>query len=153
MIEYLDLKTYLVGDIHTKVDRASMANSLEVRAPLLDHELIEWVSGLNPDLKLNGQQGKYILKKAMEPHLPRDVLYRNKMGFAVPLDEWFRGPLKQRVKESLLGESMRQSGIFNMGYVEHLVSQHQAGLRDYSAPLWTLLMFDAFQRQVMQEVA
>jgi len=153
LIEYLDLKTYLVGDIHTKVDRASMANSLEVRAPLLDHELIEWVSGLNPDLKLNGQMGKYILKKALEPHLPNDVLYRNKMGFSVPLAEWFRGPLKQRVKDSLLGESMRQCGIFNMDYVEHLVSQHQAGLRDYSAAIWTLLMFDAFQRQVMQEVA
>lgn len=153
LIEYLDLKTYLVGDIHTKVDRASMANSLEVRAPLLDHELIEWVSGLNPDLKLNGQMGKYILKKALEPHLPNDVLYRNKMGFSVPLAEWFRGPLKQRVKDSLLGESMRQCGIFNMDYVEHLVSQHQAGLRDYSASIWTLLMFDAFQRQVMQEAA
>ncbi len=153
LIEYLDLKTYLVGDIHTKVDRASMANSLEVRAPLLDHELIEWVSGLNPDLKLNGQMGKYILKKALEPHLPNDVLYRNKMGFSVPLAEWFRGPLKQRVKESLLGESMRQCGIFNMDYVEHLVSQHQSGLRDYSASIWTLLMFDAFQRQVMQEAA
>jgi len=149
LIEYLDLKTYLVGDIHTKVDRASMANSLEVRAPLLDHELIEWVSGLNPDLKLNGQMGKYILKKAMEPHLPNDVLYRDKMGFSVPLAEWFRGPLKQRVKESLLGESMRQSGIFNMDYVEHLVTQHQSGLRDYSAAIWTLLMFDAFQRQVL----
>ena len=153
LIEYLDLKTYLVGDIHTKVDRASMANSLEVRAPLLDHKLIEWVSGLNPDLKLNGQLGKYILKKAMEPYLPHHVLYRDKMGFAVPLAEWFRGPLKQRVKDSLLGESMRLSGIFNMGYVEHMVSQHQAGLRDYSAPIWTLLMFDAFQRQVMQEAA
>lgn len=151
LIEYLDLKTYLAGDIHTKVDRASMANSLEVRAPLLDHELIEWVSGLSPDLKLNGQMGKYILKKAMEPHLPHDVLYRNKMGFAVPLAEWFRGPLKYMVRESLLGESMRQSGIFNMGYVEHLVTQHQAGLRDYSASIWSLLMFDAFQRQVMQE--
>lgn len=150
LIQYLDLKTYLVGDIHTKVDRASMANSLEVRAPLLDHQLVEWVSGLNPDLKLNGQMGKYILKKAMEPHLPRDVLYRNKMGFAVPLAEWFRGPLKQRVRESLLGASMHQSGLFNMPYVEHLVSQHQSGLRDYSAAIWTLLMFDAFQRHVLQ---
>ena len=149
LIQYLDLKTYLVGDIHTKVDRASMANSLEVRAPLLDHELIEWVSGLNPDLKLNGQMGKYVLKKAMEPHLPNDVLYRSKMGFAVPLAEWFRGPLKQRVKDSLLGDSMRECGFFDMKYVEHLVSQHQSGLRDYSASIWTLLMFDAFQRQVL----
>ncbi len=149
LIQYLDLKTYLVGDIHTKVDRASMANSLEVRAPFLDHELIEWVSGLDPALKLNGQKSKYILKKAMEPYLPNDVLYRQKMGFSVPLAEWFRGPLKQKVRESLLGESMQQSGIFNMKYVKELVDHHQSGLRDYSAPLWTLLMFDAFQRQVL----
>ncbi|MDT8383050.1 MAG: amidotransferase 1, exosortase A system-associated [Gammaproteobacteria bacterium] len=149
LIQYLDLKTYLVGDIHTKVDRASMANSLEVRAPLLDHKLIEWVSGLNPDLKLHGQESKYILKKAMEPYLPNDVLYRNKMGFSVPLAEWFRGPLKQRVQDSLLGETMQQSGIFNMDYIKHLVSQHQSGLRDYSAAIWTLLMFDAFLRKIM----
>jgi len=149
LIQYLDLKTYLVGDIHTKVDRASMANSLEVRAPLLDHELIEWVSGLNPDLKLHRQQSKYILKKAMEPYLPHDVLYRQKMGFSVPLAEWFRGPLKQRVRDSLLGDAMHDSGIFNMGYVKQIVNQHQSGVRDFSASIWTLLMFDAFQRQVM----
>ncbi len=148
LIQYLDLKTYLVGDILTKVDRASMANSLEVRAPLLDYRLIEWVSGLNPDLKLNGQQTKYILKKTMEPYLPHDVLYRKKMGFAVPLADWFRGPLKQRVRDALLGEPMRESGFFNMKYIEHLVSQHQSGVRDYSASIWSLLMFDAFQRQV-----
>ncbi len=148
-IQYLDLKTYLVGDIHTKVDRASMANSLEVRAPLLDHQLIEWVTGLDPNLKLNGQQSKYILKKAMEPYLPHDVLYRNKMGFSVPLAEWFRGPLKEKVKESLLGETMRQSGIFNMKYINHLVTQHQSGAIDYSASIWALLMYNAFQRQVL----
>ena len=151
LIQYLDLKTYLVGDINTKVDRASMANSLEVRAPLLDHEFIEWVSGLNPNLKLHGQQSKYILKKAMEPYLPDDVLYRNKMGFAVPLDEWFRGPLKQRVEESLLGDRMAQSGIFNMKFIKQLLIQHQAGIRDYSAPIWALLMFDAFQKSVMNK--
>ncbi len=149
LIQYLDLKTYLVGDIHTKVDRASMANSLEVRAPFLDHHLIEWVSGLSPNLKLHSQEGKYILKKAMEPYLPHDVLYRSKMGFAVPLAEWFRGPLKERVRESLLGESMSQCGFFNMDFINHLVTQHQAGYRDYSASIWSLLMFDAFQRQVM----
>jgi len=153
LIQYIDLKTYLVGDIHTKVDRASMANSLEVRAPLLDHKLIEWVSGLDPNIKLHGQEGKYILKKAMEPFLPNDVLYRKKMGFAVPLAEWFRGPLKNRVKESLLGQSMRESGFFNMNYIEGLIADHQSGVRDYSAPIWTLLMFDAFQRQVLQETA
>ncbi|MCW8889423.1 MAG: amidotransferase 1, exosortase A system-associated [Sedimenticola sp.] len=149
LIQYLDLKTYLVGDIHTKVDRASMANSLEVRAPFMDHRLVEWVSGLPPELKLKGQVGKYILKKAMEPYLPHDVLYRSKMGFAVPLAEWFRGPLKQRVRDALLSTSMKESGLFNMEFIEEIVKQHQAGLRDYSAAVWSLLMFESFQRQVM----
>jgi asparagine synthase (glutamine-hydrolysing) len=149
LIQYLDIKTYLVGDIHTKVDRASMANSLEVRAPFLDHQLMEWVSGLSPEFKLNGQEGKYILKKAMEPFLPNDVLYRNKMGFAVPLAEWFRGPLRQRVKDALLGPIMRECGLFNMDFIEQLVRQHQSGLRDYSAAIWSLLMFESFQRQIL----
>ena len=150
LIQYLDLKTYLVGDIHTKVDRASMANSLEIRAPFMDHRLVEWVSGLPPELKLKGQMGKYILKKSMEPYLPHDVLYRSKMGFAVPLAEWFRGPLKQRVRDALLSHSMKESGLFNMEFIEEIVKQHQAGLRDYSAAIWSLLMFESFQRQVMQ---
>ena len=90
LIQYLDMKTYLVGDILTKVDRASMAHSLEVRVPLLDHKFVEWISGLPVSYKLRGQEGKYILKKALEPHLPRDVLYRPKMGFGVPLGKWFR---------------------------------------------------------------
>ena len=93
LVQYLDMKTYLVGDILTKVDRASMAHALEVREPLLDHELMGWVSGLPVDLKLRGTEGKYLLKKAMEPYLPHDVLYRKKMGFSVPLAAWFRGPL------------------------------------------------------------
>ncbi|MCP4842026.1 MAG: amidotransferase 1, exosortase A system-associated, partial [Halieaceae bacterium] len=110
LIQYLDMKTYLVGDILTKVDRASMAHSLEVRVPLLDHKFIEWVSGLPVNMKLRGQEGKYILKKALEPHLPHDVLYRPKMGFGVPLGKWFRGPLKKRIRESLLEGNLAQSG-------------------------------------------
>jgi len=144
LIEYLDMKTYLVGDIHTKVDRASMANSLEVRAPLLDHELIDWVSGLKPDLKLKGQEGKYIFKKSMEPYLPHDVLYRKKMGFSVPLASWFKGPLKDQVKQALQSERLVESGFFNMAYVQKLVDQHIAGSRDNSVPIWSLLMFESF---------
>ena len=93
-MQYLDLKTYLVGDINTKVDRASMAHSLEVREPLMDHPLVEWLATLPSSLKVQGQEGKYLLKKAMEPHLPHEILYRPKMGFAVPLARWFRGPLR-----------------------------------------------------------
>lgn len=143
LIQYLDMKTYLVGDILTKVDRASMAHSLEVRVPLLDHKFVEWVSGLPVNYKLRGQEGKYILKKALEPHLSKDVLYRPKMGFGVPLGKWFRGPLRQRLRESLLEGGLAQTGLFKQAYLEKLVTDHQSGLREYSAPLWSLMMFQA----------
>ncbi|MCX7278544.1 MAG: amidotransferase 1, exosortase A system-associated [Burkholderiales bacterium] len=150
LIQYLDLKTYLVGDINTKVDRASMAHSLEVREPLMDHELVEWMATLPSSLKIKGQEGKYLLKKAMEPRLSDDILYRPKMGFSVPLARWFRGPLRQRVRDAVLGPRLAETGWFNREYLEHLVNAHDSGARDYSAPLWTLLMFEAFLRNVMQ---
>jgi asparagine synthase (glutamine-hydrolysing) len=149
LIQYLDLKTYLVGDINTKVDRASMAHSLEVREPLMDHPLVEWLATLPSSLKVRGQEGKWLLKKALEPRLPDEVLYRPKMGFAVPLSRWFRGPLRVRVREALTGERLMSTGIFEPAYVRRLLADHEAGLRDYSAPLWTLLMFDAFLRNVV----
>ena len=149
LIQYLDLKTYLVGDINTKVDRASMAHSLEVREPLMDHKLVEWLATLPSSLKVRGQEGKFLLKKAMEPQLPHDILYRPKMGFSVPLARWFRGPLKQRVRDAVLGDRLLSTGWFNRGYLQHLVDAHQAGTSDYSAPLWTLLMFEAFLRNVV----
>ncbi|MGO4381852.1 XrtA/PEP-CTERM system amidotransferase [Pseudoduganella sp. RAF19] len=150
MIQYLDMKTYLPGDILTKVDRASMAHALEVRVPLLDHKLVEWISGLPPEMKLKGGEGKYIFKKSMEQYLPNDILYRKKQGFAVPLAAWFRGPLRGRVKESLLGPNLASTGIFNQAFLQEMVEQHQSGRRDYSAPIWTLLMFEAFLRKEMQ---
>ncbi|MDS4068017.1 MAG: amidotransferase 1, exosortase A system-associated [Candidatus Competibacter sp.] len=148
LIQYLDLKTYLVGDINTKVDRASMAHALEVREPLMDHPLVEWLASLPANLKIGGGEGKYLLKKAMEPHLPREIMYRPKMGFAVPLIRWFRGPLRQRVRESLTGERLLSTGLFEPAYLRHLVEAHESGRRDYSAPIWTILMFEAFLRQV-----
>ncbi|MBK9234565.1 MAG: amidotransferase 1, exosortase A system-associated [Rhodoferax sp.] len=153
LIQYLDLKTYLIGDINTKVDRASMAHSLEVREPLMDHELVEWLATLPPSLKIRGQEGKYLLKKAMEPLLPNDILYRPKMGFSVPLAKWFRGPLKQRVRDAVLGPRLQGTGWFNHDYLTHLVDAHQAGTSDYSAPLWTLMMFEAFLRVVVDGAA
>ena len=141
LIQYLDLKTYLVGDINTKVDRASMAHSLEVREPLMDHELIEWLATLPSSFKVRGQEGKYLLKKAMEPHLSQDILYRPKMGFSVPLARWFRGPLKERVRQAVLGPRLAATGWFNRDYLQHLVDAHQSGMRDYSAPLWTCLLY------------
>lgn len=146
LIQYLDMKTYLPGDILTKVDRASMAHSLEVRVPLLDHPLAEWASGLPSDVKLRSGEGKYILKKAFEPLLPNDILYRPKMGFGVPLANWFRGPLKDRLRKDLLDGGLAQTGLFNQQYLARLIDEHQSGIRDHSAPLWSLLMFQAAVR-------
>lgn len=150
MIQYLDMKTYLPGDILTKVDRASMAHALEVRVPLLDHQLVEWISGLPADMKLKGSEGKYIFKKSLESYLPEEILYRKKMGFAVPLASWFRGPLRDRVSESLLGSGLADTGIFNTGFLAEMVEQHQSGRRDYSASIWALLMFEAFLRKELK---
>ena len=153
LIQYVDTHTYLVGDINTKVDRASMAHSLEVREPLMDHELVEWAATLPSNLKLRGRNGKYLLKKAMEPMLPQEVLYRPKMGFAVPLARWLRGPLRQRVRSALLGGPMLDSGWFNPATIRKIVEQHESGARDHSTPIWTLLMYDAFLRRSLGDVA
>jgi asparagine synthase (glutamine-hydrolysing) len=150
LIQYLDLKTYLIGDINTKVDRASMAHSLEVREPLMDHPLVEWLATLPSSLKLRGGEGKYLLKQSMQPYLPAELMYRPKQGFAVPLAKWFRGPLRTRVTESLVGERLASTGMFNPTYLRHLLDSHLSGARDYSAPIWTLLMFDGFLKNVMQ---
>jgi asparagine synthase (glutamine-hydrolysing) len=150
LIQYIDMKTYLPGDILTKVDRASMAHALEVRVPLLDHELVEWISGLSSSIKLKNGEGKYIFKKSMERYLPHDILYRRKQGFAVPLASWFRGPLRQRVRDSLLGPNLAATGIFNTAFLREMVEQHESGRRDYSAPIWTVLMFEAFLRKEME---
>ncbi len=147
LIQYVDLKTYLVGDINTKVDRASMAHSLEVREPLMDHPLVEWLASLPTPMKLRAGEGKYLLKSAMEPHLPHAVLYRPKMGFAVPLARWIRGPLRDRVRGALNSEALRDTGLFDGRALDGFVDSHVSGRRDHSAVLWTLLMFDAFLRR------
>ncbi len=147
LIQYLDLKTYLTGDINTKVDRASMAHSLEVREPLMDHKLVEWLGTLPSHYKLRGAEGKWLFKKALEPQLPNDVLYRPKMGFAVPLATWLRGPLRERVRNAVLGAPLLDTGLFDPATLRKLLDQHQSGARDHSAPLWSVLMFDAFVRQ------
>jgi asparagine synthase (glutamine-hydrolysing) len=149
LIQYLDLKTYLVGDINTKVDRASMAHSLEVREPLMDHELVEWLASLPSDLKIRGSESKFLPKKSMEGRLPDDIMHRPKMGFAVPLARWFRGPLQERVRSTLGGGALAESGLFNAGCLARLSDEHFSGRRDHSTPIWTLLMFDAFLRNVL----
>jgi asparagine synthase (glutamine-hydrolysing) len=148
LAQYLDFKTYLPGDILTKVDRASMAHSLEVRVPLLDHRLVEWASRLPPGLKLRGGTGKYVFKKAMEPDLPQEVLYRTKMGFAVPMATWLRGPLAKSVRDALDTGAVAECGYFERSMLDRLLQQHASGRRDHSATLWKLLMLDAFLRRM-----
>ena len=153
LIQFLDLKTYLPGDILTKVDRASMAHGLEVRVPLLDHQLVEWLSGLPPQLKLNGGHGKYIFKRALKPYLPDQILYRRKMGFSVPLASWLRGPLRNDLQRMLNQSALTECGLFERPAIQQLVEQHMSGRSDHSAPLWALLMFDAFLRVAFPDVA
>ena len=150
LAQYLDFKTWLPGGILTKVDRASMAHSLEVRVPVLDHLLVEWASSLPPELKLRHATGKFIFKKALEPDLPHEVLYRPKMGFRVPLAAWFRGPLRARLQEALHTGTLVESGYFEPRMLDRLVRQHVAGQRDHSAVLWSVLMLDAFLRRLQQ---
>ena len=147
LIQYVDLKTYLPGDILTKVDRASMAHALEVRVPVLDHPFVEWTATLPSALKLHAGKGKWLFKRALEPLLPNDVLYRPKQGFAVPLARWFRGPLRERLRAALAPERVAAAGFFDPIAVQRIVDQHVSGLRDHAAVLWSLLMFDAFLRR------
>ncbi|MEQ9641998.1 MAG: amidotransferase 1, exosortase A system-associated [Alphaproteobacteria bacterium] len=146
--QYADLKTWLPGRMMVKVDRASMAASLETRAPLLDHEFVEWAATLPADMKLRGREGKYLLKKAMEPHIEADILYRPKMGFSIPLADWFRGPLADRIRAVAASPALADSGIFEPAAVARLVDEHQSGRWDHATGLWNLLMFDGFLRQV-----
>jgi asparagine synthase (glutamine-hydrolysing) len=137
-IQYVDIKTYLTDDILAKVDRASMAVSLEVRAPMLDHQLMETVARMPSSLKLRGRSGKYIFKRAMEPVLPQGIIDRKKQGFAIPLDQWFRGELRQLTKDILFGCS---DGILDPAFLNKIWSEHQLGQYDRSQQLWAVLMF------------
>ena len=137
-IQYVDIKTYLVDDILAKVDRASMANSLEVRCPLLDHRLMELIARMPAGLKLRNGAGKYIFKRALERVLPQTVLTRRKRGFAVPVAEWFRGQLKDYAYETCI---QRKDEFLNANFVERCWRQHQRRERDWSALLWNVLMF------------
>jgi asparagine synthase (glutamine-hydrolysing) len=143
--QYADVMTYLPGDILTKVDRASMANSLEVRSPMLDPEFLAMSFGLPAGLKLSAAGGgKAILKRAMEPHLPHDLLYRAKQGFSVPLARWFRGPLRERLLG--LGDSphLRDWGGLDTAAVKRMAAAHVAGRQDHSKALWLVWVFESF---------
>jgi asparagine synthase (glutamine-hydrolysing) len=141
--QYVDLKTWLVGDILTKVDRTAMANSLEVRVPMLDPSFVEWAMALPRPLKLAGGEGKVVLKRALEPLVPNDLLYRPKQGFSVPLAKWFRGPFGQAF-DAKLGKNTPLAEHFDLTTVRKLTEAHRQGWSDNSRTLWLLWMFNGF---------
>lgn len=140
--QYADIRHYLPGDILTKTDRASMAVSLEAREPLIDHELVAWAAGLPPAMRLRGQTGKWLFKRAMEPHIPRDLLYRPKMGFVTPISAWFRGPLLDRIRAVATRSAATETGWFREGVFARAVEDHASGRVDHGRLLWQLLMLD-----------
>ena len=148
-LQYLDIKTYLCEDILTKVDRASMAVSLEVRCPILDHVFMEYAAGIPSELKLVGREGKHILKKALRGRLPDDILDRPKMGFGVPVAEWLRRDLRDYARGLILdGEATRR--YLNLGFVERLWQEHSSGIRNRSTELWTIMMLNLWHRRYVE---
>jgi asparagine synthase (glutamine-hydrolysing) len=148
---YLDSKTYLPGDILTKVDRMSMLTSLEVRVPMLDHVFLEWVTGLTTEWKMRGVNQKYILKRLAERvGVPRDVLYRRKQGFALPLVHWIRHELKDLILTVMLEPRTLQRGYFDPQAVRKLLDEHFTERRDHSGRIWRLLMFELWHRNFLE---
>ena len=150
---YLDTKTYLPGDILTKVDRMSMLTSLEARVPLLDHEFVEWVTALPPKWKMRGTEQKYIFRKLAERvGVPTEVLHRPKQGFALPLVHWLKNELKDLLLNVLYEPRTTQRGYFNQAAVRKLVDEHLQGRRIHSGRIWRLLMFELWHRNYLEQV-
>lgn len=150
---YVDAKTYLVGDILTKVDRMSMATSLEVRVPLLDHLLVEWATSLPIEWKFRAGIQKYILRKLAERvGVPREALDRPKQGFAMPLVHWIRNELKDLIMSSLLEPRTLQRGYFNPEGVKQLLDEHFRGRHDHSNGIWRLLIFELWHRNYLEKI-
>jgi len=148
---YLDTKTYLAGDILTKVDRMSMATSLEVRVPLLDHEFVEWAASLPVEWKFRASQSKYLLKRLAERlKIPRELLHRPKQGFQLPLEQWLRGELKQKFLAILTEPRTLQRGYFRPDAVRGLVDEHVRGRRNRSGVLWKMLILEWWHRNYLE---
>jgi asparagine synthase (glutamine-hydrolysing) len=141
-----DIELYLPDDILTKVDRMSMAVSLEVRVPLLDHRVAEFAGTLSPSMRLRGATGKYLLKKLLERYVPPEMVYRPKQGFGVPLGRWFRGELREALLDTLRPDRIRSLGVFRPEAVKFLVHQHLSGQRDQSTLLWRVFVFHLWDR-------
>ena len=150
-IQYIDFKTYLPDDILAKVDRASMATSLEVRCPLLDHHLVEYVAGLPSHLKLRGMRTKLIFKEAIRGLLPDGIMERPKMGFGVPIGAWLRRELQPLVAEYVLGTGTRHD-LFDPATVRKMWQEHRSGLRERTTELWGILVFNMWYERFMSDV-
>src|SRR4030043_1935330 len=137
----IDMQTYLVDDLLALTDRVSMAHSLEVRVPYLDHKLVEFFWSIPPSLKLRGITKKYLLKKAAERILPKEIIYRKKKGFSVPLAVWFRDSLKEYVKEILNEQNLKDTGMINRKYVEHIIEEHSSGKANHDEKIYMLISF------------
>jgi asparagine synthase (glutamine-hydrolysing) len=148
-IQYVDIKTNLPDDILTKVDRASMAHSLEVRVPLLDHEVMEYAARIPPGSKLRGGEGKFIFKQALRGLIPSSILDRPKMGFSIPLAQWLRRDLRAMFEERVLANSAFVASLFDQKPIATWWSQHQRGTRDYSTHLWALLVLECWGRRFL----
>ncbi|CAN5676744.1 asparagine synthase (glutamine-hydrolyzing) [soil metagenome] len=143
----VDQMTYLPNDLLVKVDIATMANSLEARSPFLDHKLIEFAASLPEHLKLRGVETKSLLKKVAARLVPKEVIYRRKMGFGVPIGQWFRGEMKDFVRDVLLSEKSLHRGIIDPAVQRRYVDEHTTGERDHAFQLWTLLMLELWYRR------
>ena len=144
---YIDGKTYLPGDILTKVDRMSMATSLEVRVPLLDHKLIDFVTKVPASLKLAGTETKYLLKRVARDLIPAEILDRPKQGFGIPLEQWINRQLRDQIRDILSEPRTRQRGYVNYDYVDLILNEHHKGRRDHSQSLWSLLILELWHRR------
>lgn len=147
---FVDIKTYLVDDIMVKVDRMSMATSLEARAPFLDYRVVELAASIPGALKIQGTKTKYILKKAMADLLPPEILHRGKEGFSIPIKNWLRNELKPIMLDVLSPANIKRDGFFNDGYVQQLVKEHLDGVENHSHRLWALMVFGIWRDVYLQ---
>ena len=140
--QWADMRIWLPGDILTKIDRTSMAVGLEAREPLLDHRLVEFAASLPPAMRVRGGTGKWLMKRALERYLPKDILYRPKMGFVTPISAWFRGPLAAQADAIARGSALAATGWFDPAAIARIAAEHRAGRAEHGRLLWQLLMLD-----------
>ncbi len=145
--QYLDIHTYLSGDILTKVDRASMMVSLECRAPLLDHVVAEFAATIPAEMRIHGMTTKYLLKKVAERLMPAEMIYRPKMGFSIPVTHWLRDAWMEKGHDLIVGARTRERGIFREAYLRRVIDEHQTGKRDNSSIMWSLMMLELWFRE------